>query len=124
MKVQEVEARIEAQIMNLEDEESRLQEWLDCLRKLDGIAAEWNVDLREKRETEEASMRVEEGEVVSQGEAVAEAAVTVSDESLRAEPQERMAKDPIEQLRRKLVGEPEEKSKPVFRSGLLFGANA
>jgi hypothetical protein len=117
MNVQEVEARMVARINSLEEEETRLKEGLDCLRKLDGIAAEWNIDLTQKMNKEAVSTQVEEREVQ-------EPPALVPAESLGAEQEARPAEDLLDQLRRKLVGKSEHRSKPVFNSRLLFGANA
>ena len=45
MNVSELEAQLSSRIMGLEDEELKLREELECLRRLPLIAAEWNVDL-------------------------------------------------------------------------------
>ena len=128
MNVQEVEARMAARLSGLEDQESRLQQWLECLRRVEGIAAEWNVDLAGDKAietgTKEVSVSVEELELVTELEAVQESLEPVSEESVAAEEQPQTAEDPFDQLRRKLVGKLEHRSNPVFNSRLLFGANA
>jgi hypothetical protein len=44
MRVNEVEQKLTARITGLEDEETRMQEWLDCLRRVQVIASQWQSD--------------------------------------------------------------------------------
>ena len=46
MNVYAVQAEeLSTQIANIEEEETRLQEWLECLQRVGAIAAEWKVEL-------------------------------------------------------------------------------
>jgi DNA repair ATPase RecN len=106
MNVQEVQARMEAQLTGLEEQESRLQEWLECLRRLEGIAAEWSSEPMEK--------------VFAETQQLVEEPVKMLQEEARS----KTAEDPFDQLRRRLNGKPGSKSTPVFSSGILFRARA
>jgi hypothetical protein len=50
MNVKDIEASMEARIKGLEEEESRLREWLACLRKTDEIAAQWQEEFESNNE--------------------------------------------------------------------------
>lgn len=116
MNVQEVEARMVEQITGLEEQETRLQEWLECLRKVEGIAAQWDVELIETV-SEEPRERSAEVSQVSEPAPIQEP-VEIREKLSGPE----TAEDPFDRLRRKLTGKA--KSKPVFNSGPLFGARA
>ena len=128
MNVQEVEARMVARITGLEEEESRLQEWLECLRKLDGIAAQWQMKHTEEPviETQPVQVRelVELVEAIPNIETGQESLGKLHEECHVDENPSQTDNDPFDELRRKLSGESERKSPPVFNSGPLFGANA
>ncbi len=128
MNVQEVEAKMVTRINGLEDQEARLQEWLECLRKLDGIAAQWQSESIEEvvvETTPAETQNVDENlTVVDEFEAVRQVRKEVHEEHVAFETQSQMAEDPFDQLRRKLARESTRKLRPVFNSGLLFGANA
>ena len=124
MNVQEVEAKMVAQITGLEEQESRLQEWLQCLRKLDGIAAQWQSEAIDAATIETSPEDFEEVEMVCELDAVHESLQQAHEERIAEEKEAQMAEDPFDELRRRLAGKSECKSQPVFNTGLLFGANA
>jgi hypothetical protein len=45
MNTNEVQEELSIRIANIEEEETRLQEWLECLQRVGAIAAEWKVEL-------------------------------------------------------------------------------
>ena len=47
MNSYQVQEELSIRIANIEEEETRLQEWLECLQRVGVIAAEWKVELRE-----------------------------------------------------------------------------
>ena len=47
MNLHQVEEKLSIQVANIEEEETRLREWLHCLRRLGAIAKEWEVPLAE-----------------------------------------------------------------------------
>jgi hypothetical protein len=47
MNSYEVQKELNTRIVNIEAEESRLQQWLECLQRVGAIAAEWNEGLSE-----------------------------------------------------------------------------
>jgi hypothetical protein len=80
-----------AQIRSLEEQETRLQEWLECLQRLGDIAAAWNLEPFETVPEEP----LEEVSIME-----AQEAVETRPEEVRPETVE----DPFDQLRRKLEG--------------------
>ena len=57
MKVQEVEERINTRITGLENQETRLHEWLECVRQVDEIAEKMGY-ARPKGQVEEGGLRI------------------------------------------------------------------
>lgn len=98
MNIQQLEADLNARIMGLEDEESKLRRELECLRRLPLIAAEWEFDLA--------------------------AALRGQQNAFQEPPQRQASEDPFDSLRRKLAQNPEVKRQSVFNSRTLLAANA
>ncbi len=124
MNVYEVEARMVARISGLEEEESRMQEWLECLRKLAGIADQWQSEPITDLAIKSSPAAVEEVAMASALEAIPELPQQPHELPAAEEEEPQMAEDPFEVLRKKLTGKAKRKSRSVFSSGLLFGANA
>jgi len=128
MYVQEVETRMVARIKGLEQEESRMQEWLGCLRKLDDVAARWQMKPIEASAmaTDPTQIREPAQDVafVSRFEPDQESSEPLHEHCSADGKPPQIDNDPFDELRRKLTGEPGNKPKPVFNSGPLFGANA
>ena len=47
MSVHKMQENLKIRISNIEEEETRLQGWLECLQKVGAITAEWKVELPE-----------------------------------------------------------------------------
>lgn len=90
MNLQELEARLNARIMSLAEEECRMREMLESLRQIPVIAAEWQAHDRES--------------------------VTDSNEELAAG---NRSDDILDTLRRRLASKAGEKSRPSFSSRIL-----
>ena len=45
MNTYQIQEELSVRIADIEEEESRLQEWLECLQRVGAIAAEWKVEL-------------------------------------------------------------------------------
>lgn len=99
MNVHTVEAKLNIQIAKMEEEETRLQDWLECLRKVESIAGEWN---QQPSETQLKPAVQSEG---------------AQEESGRANPVEESAASAEEQT------QPEGEAKPVFLDRAGFEMN-
>ena len=119
MNAHEVVSRIEARIAGIEEEKLRLREGRNCLRRVGDIADRWQ--LLPKQEKTEIGPALEIAEpAVSEGELLEESAVETSVE----EDQSISDQDPLEQLRKRISGDSEGMSEPVFGSRLLSVAGA
>ena len=129
MNVQEVEARMVARITGLEEEESRMQEWLDCLRRVPEIAAQWQMKPeKEILETETLSSEpVEEFDrsaLRSEEELVEERTALPYEETGARQERPHLEEDLFDALRTKLSRGSATKSEPAFGSGSLSIAGA
>ena len=108
MNIQQLEADLNARIMGLEDEESKLRRELECLRRLPVIAAEWQFDLA-------AALG---GQKATSQDHPLETSCKEPERLQTAHP------DPFDILRKKLTDKSDSKADPVFNSRTLLGAKA